>query len=356
VICRILLLTLLALSPASSQPTRNAFGNPSPEVFESPDRDAWQHPDWVLDQLRLNPGQTVADVGAGSGYFSRRIARRVGSEGRVFAVDIDPEMLAFTANLAARAGITNIDTIRVDPGGGPGLAPSSVDLIFICNTLHHIRNRPTYYPKLIEALRPGGRIVVIDFYKRDLPVGPRDLDHKLAKARVRAEFTKAGLFIQQDLEGLPYQYFLISSPLPAIKNAGLLDERTLVSGQPTDGQFAELKAMGFKTILNLRTEKEGSEAEGRVVTDLGLNYLNVPIEASQITDEQIDLFSQTLMNDANYPMVVHCGSANRVGGLILLHRVLKENVEPEEALLEARRVGLRSALEKLLIKRLSESR
>lgn len=355
-ICRILLLTLFALSPASSQPTRNAFGNPSPEVFESPDRDAWQHPDWVLDQLRLSPGQIVADVGAGSGYFTRRIARRVGSEGHVLAVDIDPEMLAFTAKLAARAGITNVDTIRVDPDGGPGLAPSSVDLIFVCNTLHHIRNRPAYYPKLIGALRPGGRVAVIDFYKRDLPVGPRDVDHKLAKARVQDEFTKAGLFIQQDLDGLPHQYFLISSPIPAIKNAGLLDGRTLVSGQPTDKQFAELKAIGFKTILNLRTPEEGSEAEGNLVTDLGLNYVNVPIQATRITDEQIDLFSLTLTNDDNYPMLVHCGSANRVGGLILLHRVLKQNVEQDVAFSEARRVGLRAPLEKLLIERLSESR
>jgi ubiquinone/menaquinone biosynthesis C-methylase UbiE/protein tyrosine phosphatase (PTP) superfamily phosphohydrolase (DUF442 family) len=347
--------TLCPVSQADSQPARNALGNPPPTVFESPDRDQWQRPEWVIDQLELKPPDIVADIGAGSGYFSRRLAKRLTDGGKVIAIDIDPGMLTYLRDRANVEAFTNIETRLVKPADLP-LEPASVDLVFLSNTLHHISNRPEYYDHLRRSLRPGGRIVNIDFYKRDLPVGPRDLDHKLAKQTVLAEFTAAQLFVTHDLDGLPHQYMLIARFLPSIKNAILLDARTIAAGKPTVPELNEIATMGFRTVLNLQTQQEGSDAEAGIVEKLGMKYVNIPIVPNAIDSEQIRSFSETLTKTDNYPMLIHCASANRVGGLILLHDVLHQKKDLEIALKEARRTGLKPSLERLLLQRITAER
>jgi arsenite methyltransferase len=169
------------------------------KVLEDPSRDAWQKPHDVVMALDLKPADTVADIGAGSGYFSRRFALHAG---RVYAVDIDEKLLA-----AVRAKApANLTTIVATPDD-PHLPPQSIDLIFFCDVLHHIQNRPAYYPKLAKALKPGGRVVVVDFHKKPLPVGPPP-SMKLSGREVIAEFQKAGFALSKRLDSLPYQYFL----------------------------------------------------------------------------------------------------------------------------------------------------
>ncbi len=169
------------------------------KVLEDPSRDEWQKPHDVVMALDLKPTDTVADIGAGSGYFSRRFALHAG---RVYAVDIDEKLLA-----AVRAKApANLRTIVATPDD-PHLPQQSIDLIFFCDVLHHVQNRPAYYPKLAKALKPGGRIVVIDFYKKPLPVGPPP-SMKLSDQEVIAEFQKAGFALSKRLDSLPYQYFL----------------------------------------------------------------------------------------------------------------------------------------------------
>src|SRR5207302_226040 len=136
--------------------------------LESPDRARWQQPERVVETLRLRPGMTVADLGAGTGYFARRFAAAVGPTGKVLALDTEPEMLEELRRRAPDA--TTIETRRVEPDD-PRLAPASVDLIFICNTGHHLHERVRYYGKLRRALRRGGRLVLVDFYKRALRGG-----------------------------------------------------------------------------------------------------------------------------------------------------------------------------------------
>ena len=341
-------------SESVSQPARTALGNPPPSVFESPDRDEWQRPEWVIDQLNLKPTDIVADIGAGSGFFSRPFARRL-TQGKVIAVDVDPEMLSFLGKKAAESGITNIESRLIKPDDTP-LEPNSVDLIFLSNTLHHISSREAYYPQLIRALKPGGRIANIDFYKRDLPVGPQDLDHKLAKQDVLSEFQRANLFVSRDLTGLPHQYFLIATPLPPIPNGLMFDARTVTAGRPSTEQLGRLAELGFKTVLSLQTEAEGSVAEGTIVEALGMVYVNVPITSHDIRPDQIAKFSETLTKSDNYPMLIHCQSSNRVGGLILLHEVLNQNIELASALEAARRAGLKPSLERPLLQRITAER
>jgi ubiquinone/menaquinone biosynthesis C-methylase UbiE len=178
------------------------------EAFEESSREAWQKPAAVVDYLQLKPGQVVADVGASSGYFSRPLAKAVGPSGWVFAVDIEPGFFAPMHKLAAQQGIHNLATILATASSS-NLPPASTDLIFICDTWHHIENRPSYLEHLKACLRPGGRIAVVDFFDdRDIPVGPKK-EERLSPQSVSAEFQKAGLKVEQNLTLLPYQYIVV---------------------------------------------------------------------------------------------------------------------------------------------------
>jgi ubiquinone/menaquinone biosynthesis C-methylase UbiE len=168
-------------------------------VLEDPARDEWQKPHDVIMALDFKPTDIVADVGAGTGYFARRFALHAG---KVYAVDIDEKLLAIVRTKAP----ANLVTIVAAPDD-PRLPEQSTDMIFFCDVLHHIENRPAYYAKLAKVLKPGGRIVVIDFYERPLPIGPPP-SMKLSDQQVIAEFQKAGFALKKRLDTLPYQYFL----------------------------------------------------------------------------------------------------------------------------------------------------
>ncbi len=169
-------------------------------ILEDPGRDAWQKPHEVVMALKLRPEEVVADLGSGSGYFTRRFAHHVA---KVYAVDIDAGLL----KLIAKDGLANVETVLAT-ADDPKLPPNSVDTIFICDVLHHIENRAAYYPKLARALRPGGRIAIVDFYKRELPVGP-PVAMKLTPELVTRELAQAGFRKTASEDFLPYQYFLV---------------------------------------------------------------------------------------------------------------------------------------------------
>jgi len=191
---------LLLLATAASAGRFDAYF----AELESPDRAGWQQPARVVETLRLRAGMTVADVGAGTGYFARRFAAAVGPTGKVLALDIEPEMLEELRRRAPDA--TNIETRRAEPAD-PGLAPASVDVVFICDTGHHLHDRVRYYGKLRRALRRGGRLVLVDFYKRPLPVGP-PVQEKLSRAETQREAEAAGFRLRASHTFLPHQYFL----------------------------------------------------------------------------------------------------------------------------------------------------
>jgi ubiquinone/menaquinone biosynthesis C-methylase UbiE len=169
------------------------------KVLEDPSRDDWQKPHEVVIALGLKSTDAIADIGAGTGYFARRFANHAG---KVYAVDIDRELLA----IAGKNAPANLETVLAAPDD-PRLPERSVDIIFFCDVLHHIENRAAYYPKVARALKPGGRIVVIEFYKRDMPIGPPP-SMKLSDEEVIAEFRNAGFALAKRLDILPYQYIL----------------------------------------------------------------------------------------------------------------------------------------------------
>lgn len=197
----ILVSALLLLAPQAQHqhhPPRSA--GEYAKVLEDPKRDAWQKPHDVLMALKLRPDEAIADIGAGSGYFTRRFANHAGA---VYAVDISRDLLA----IIDKGGNPKIKTVLAT-AEDPKLAAGSVDTIFICDVLHHIDHRGAYYAKLNEALKPGGRIVIIDFYKKQLPVGP-PVSMKLSEEQVIGELQAAGFAKTASHCFLPNQYFLV---------------------------------------------------------------------------------------------------------------------------------------------------
>src|SRR5690606_9314295 len=126
-------------------------------------------PHEVLMALGLKRNDVVADIGAGSGYFALRFARHVGA-GRVLAVDVSQPMLDELTTRAKAAALSNVTPVLAKPDD-PTLPDGAVNIIFTCNTWHHIEQRPAYLAKVKQALAPGGRFVIVDFHK-DAPVGP----------------------------------------------------------------------------------------------------------------------------------------------------------------------------------------
>jgi ubiquinone/menaquinone biosynthesis C-methylase UbiE len=176
-------------------------------MLEDPERDAYQKPHEVMTALDLKAGETVADIGAGSGYFTFRLAAHVGDKGTVWAVDVSPEMILHLNRRVRDAGAWNVRTILAPPDD-PLLADASVDRFLIVDTWHHIEDQAGYLTLMKKMLRPGGQVVMIDFQKKELPVGP-PLSIKIAREDLIRQMEDAGFRLAREHMFLPYQYFLI---------------------------------------------------------------------------------------------------------------------------------------------------
>jgi SAM-dependent methyltransferase len=176
-------------------------------VFDDPERDAWQKPHEVIEALALVPDARVADLGAGTGYFAARLANML-PKGRVYAVDIEPDMVRYLESRAKREGLRNVIALKGEPDD-PRL-PEKVDLILVVDVYHHIEARAGYFRRLRQSLRPGGRVAIIDF-KLDSPAGPPRAA-RIASEAVIAEMKAAGYAVAAEHDFLPYQYFLVFAP------------------------------------------------------------------------------------------------------------------------------------------------
>jgi arsenite methyltransferase len=177
------------------------------EMLEGPERDKWQHPDEVVRHLNLKPGDVIADIGAGTGYFTRRFAAAVAPSGKAIGVEIEPSMVEHMKEEARKLNLKNYEP-RLVKADDPGLAPQSVDVIFLCDTYHHLSNRVDYFKKLSKNLKPKGRIVIVDFYQKPMPIGPEAPEDKVSETTVLKELGQAGYRLRRADDFLPYQYFL----------------------------------------------------------------------------------------------------------------------------------------------------
>jgi ubiquinone/menaquinone biosynthesis C-methylase UbiE len=179
-------------------------------ALEDPKRDAYQKPHEVLTALNLKPGEVIADIGAGSGYFTFRIAHHVGTKGKVYAVDVSPDMIRHINRRIRDTKTTNVVSVLADPDD-PLLPEQSVDRFFICDVWHHVEKPANYLSMMKKILKPGGEIVMIDFHKKELPFGP-PLQMKIAREDLIRQMETNAFRLAKDHTFLPYQYFLVFVP------------------------------------------------------------------------------------------------------------------------------------------------
>ena len=183
------------------------------EHLDSEERDQHQKPRQVIDALNLKPGLTVADLGSGSGYFTRRFIEAVTETGKVYAVDVEPEMLKYAEESIIHMHRSYTAEFILARPDSPKLPYESVDLLFVCNTYHHLSDRTKYFSDAKSSLKPGGRIAIIDFYhdERSGELGfPKR--HLVSRETVIAELTDAGYTLLREHQFLPKQYFLEFTP------------------------------------------------------------------------------------------------------------------------------------------------
>lgn len=179
--------------------------------LERPEREQDERTDLLIDNLPLQPDSVVADIGAGTGYFSFPVAQRV-PEGRVLAVDIQPEMLEILYQRSAELGIDNVEPL-LGSVTNPGLAPESVDLIFIVDAYHEFSHPLEMGLGMVSALKPGGRLVLIEYRGEDATVPIKRL-HKMTEAQAKAEMAALGLGWIRTEDFLPQQHFMVFAKGP----------------------------------------------------------------------------------------------------------------------------------------------
>ncbi|MDQ3932957.1 MAG: class I SAM-dependent methyltransferase [Actinomycetota bacterium] len=167
-------------------------------------RDRWQQPNQVVEVLDLGTGDRVADVGAGGGYFTFRVARAVGTSGTVYAVDTDDDLLAWLFDEASAEGLPNIVPIRAQPD--EARLPEPVDLILLANVYHHLPDQPSYLKRLAQHLLPGGRVAVLESRPQGLH---RVFGHATAEGHIRDDFDAAGYELVAKHDFLAHQSFQI---------------------------------------------------------------------------------------------------------------------------------------------------
>lgn len=197
----------LLTAPAEAQQRQHGRLFPPQDLglLEGPDRDAWQRPEQIMDHLGIAEGSVVADLGAGGGWFTIRLARRVGPNGRVYAQDIQPEMIGAIKRRVDREGLKNVDTV-LGTTADPQL-PAPVDVVLIVDTYHEMDDPQTLLRKVRASLKPGGRVGIVEFTKNGHGPGPA-MEERADPERVIRDAQAAGLRLESRGNFLRYQYLL----------------------------------------------------------------------------------------------------------------------------------------------------
>ena len=199
--------------PISGRRFAPVMGYQGADGLERAEREDEEAPDVALNVLKIAKGSAVADIGAGSGYITEKLAARVGPSGRVFANDVQPQMLDLLARRLARRKITNVTLVQGDIDD-PRLADASVDVEIMVDVYHEFSRPQAMLRHLRDALKPGGRLVLLEYRKEDptIPIRP---EHKMSVAEAKLEVEAEGFALAKADESLPRQHILIFTARPA---------------------------------------------------------------------------------------------------------------------------------------------
>jgi ubiquinone/menaquinone biosynthesis C-methylase UbiE len=193
--------------PVSGRRFAPVMGYQGAPWLERSEREEEEAPDVALNVLKIPKGAAVADIGAGSGYITVRLAARVGPSGHVFANDVQPQMLNILARRLNSARITNVTLIE-GTLDDPRLPPASVDLVLMVDVYHELSQPQAILRHLRDALKPGGRLVLLEYRKED-PTVPIKPEHKMSVAEAKLEVEAEGFTLAKVDEALPRQHILI---------------------------------------------------------------------------------------------------------------------------------------------------
>ena len=198
--------------PISGRRYAPVMGYQGAPWLERSEREEEEAPDVALNAIKIPKGASVADIGAGSGYLTVRLAARVGATGRVFANDVQPQMLNMLARRLSNSRITNVTLIE-GTLDDPKLPAASVDLVLMVDVYHELSQPQAMLRHLRESLKPGGRLVLLEYRKED-PTVPIKPEHKMSVAEAKMEVEAEGFILQKVDEVLPRQHILIFTAKP----------------------------------------------------------------------------------------------------------------------------------------------
>jgi len=199
--------TTPGVHPISGRRFAAVMGYQGADWLDRAERVTEEEPDMALDAIKLVQGSTVADVGAGSGYMTVKMAKRVGPGGKVYANDIQPEMLARLRQRLVREKITNVEMV-LGTADDPKLPPAALDLILMVDVYHEFSEPQTMLQRMRDALKPDGRLVLLEYRKED-PAIPIRLEHKMSVAEAKLEVEAEGYTLARVDEVLPRQHILV---------------------------------------------------------------------------------------------------------------------------------------------------
>ena len=179
----------------------------SPGNHADTEREQEEAPSKAIEALDLKPGMVIADIGAGSGYYTSRIAKKVAPSGRVYATDIQPGMIEILTRRVQAEGLTNVETI-LGAMDDPRLPPASIDLAIMVDVYHELQQPQVFLQRLKPAFKPGGRLVLLEFRKED-PHVPIFEVHKMSVAEVKAELEAEGYALERVIDVLPWQHIIV---------------------------------------------------------------------------------------------------------------------------------------------------
>jgi ubiquinone/menaquinone biosynthesis C-methylase UbiE len=193
--------------PVTGRPIAPVMGAAGADWLDRPEREKEENPEGALDAIGIRPGMIVADIGAGTGYMSLRLAKRVGPTGKVYANDIQSEMLRRLRQNADKAKLKNIETV-LGTDVDPKLPAGQLDLVLLVDVYHEFSQPQKMLQKIRETLKPTGRLVLLEYRKED-PAIPILIVHKMTVAEVRKELEAERFIFSQVIESLPRQHILI---------------------------------------------------------------------------------------------------------------------------------------------------
>jgi len=216
-ICCAFMLTIAAqaiqnLHPLTGRSIAPVMSAAGADWLDRPEREKEENPELALDAIGIRPGMSVADIGAGTGYMSLRMAKRVGPNGKVYANDIQPEMLRRLRENAGKAKLTNIETV-LGSDVDPKLPSGQLDLVLLVDVYHELSQPQKMLRRIRETLKPGGRLVLLEYRKED-PSIPILTVHKMTVEEVKKELEAERFRLSQVIESLPRQHILIFTRAP----------------------------------------------------------------------------------------------------------------------------------------------